>query len=116
MVSRIRGAHRDGSWKAGSVSCRLVLLWGAAGPFFHYSEEWQIVINTSTTIITFLMVFLLQNTQSRDSRAIHLKLNELLRAVSEARNAMVAVENLPDAEIDALRDEFVTLADEPHAP
>jgi low affinity Fe/Cu permease len=91
----------------------LVLVWAAAGPFVRYSESWQIIINTGTTIITFLMVFLLQKTQARDSRTIHLKLNELLRAVSDARNAMVAVERLPDARLDELRGEFETIADEP---
>jgi low affinity Fe/Cu permease len=94
------------------VAFGMVLAWGAAGPAFHYSEAWQIVINTSTTIITFLMVFLLQNTQMRDSRAIHLKLNELLRAVSEARTAMVGVEELSDARINELKVEFRSLAEE----
>lgn len=88
----------------------MVIVWAIAGPFFHYSEQWQIVINTSTTIITFLMVFLLQNTQARDSRAIHLKLNELLRAVAEARNDLVAVETLPDSRLDELKVEYATLA------
>ena len=94
----------------------LVIVWALAGPVFHYSEEWQIVINTGTTIITFLMVFLLQNTQARDSRAIHLKLNELLRAVADARNDLVAVENLPDARLDQLKHEYAVLAEECTTP
>jgi low affinity Fe/Cu permease len=94
------------------TACALVLLWAAAGPYFHYSEPWQIVINTSTTIITFLMVFLLQSTQMRDSAAIHLKLNELLRAVTDARNELVSLEKLPDAELATLHEEFSRLARE----
>ena len=90
----------------------LVVLWAASGPFFHFSDSWQMVINTGTTIITFLMVFLLQSSQRRDSRAIHLKLNELLRAVEQARNTIVAVESLPDDRLDALHSEFVALSAE----
>ena len=94
------------------IAFGMVVLWGLAGPMFHYSEQWQIVINTGTTIITFLMVFLLQNTQTRDSRAIHLKLNELLRSISEARNDLVAAENLPDARLDQLKHEYAALAED----
>ena len=90
----------------------IVVLWGLAGPVFHYSEQWQSVINTGTNIITFLMVFLLQNTQTRDSRAIHLKLNELLRSISEARNDLVSAENLPDARLDQLKHEYAALAED----
>ena len=93
----------------------LVLAWGVAGPFYHYSEQWQIVINTGTTIITFLMVFLLQSTQMRDSTAIHLKLNELLRAVGDARNDLVALEKMPDAQLQVLREEFTRISDEAQA-
>ncbi|MES3036117.1 MAG: low affinity iron permease family protein [Gemmatimonadota bacterium] len=94
------------------IALALVLVWAVSGPAFGFSEEWQILINTGTTIITFLMVFLLQSTQMRDSRAIHLKLNELLRAVSDARDAMVAVEKLPDDALEELRGEFETLAEQ----
>ncbi len=94
------------------IALGMVVIWAMCGPFFHYSEPWQIVINTSTTIITFLMVFLLQNTQARDSRAIHLKLNELLRSIAEARNDLVAAENLPDAKLDALKHEYAALAED----
>lgn len=90
----------------------LVVLWAIAGPFYHYSQSWQMVINTGTTIITFLMVFLLQNTQMRDSTAIHLKLNELLRAVTDARTELVALEKMPDAHLELLREEFTQLAAE----
>jgi low affinity Fe/Cu permease len=84
----------------------LVIVWGLTGPYFHYSTDWQLVINTGTTIITFLMVFLIQNTQNRDARALHLKVDELLRAIGEARTRMVNLEKLSESELDALEAEF----------
>ena len=83
-----------------------VLVWLVTGPVFHYSDTWQLVINTSTTIVTFLVVFMIQNTQNRDAKAIHLKLDELLRAVSAARTGMVDLEDLPDEELKRLEAEF----------
>ena len=83
-----------------------ILAWGITGPLFHFSDTWQLVINTATTIITFLMVFVIQNTQNRDTRAIQLKLDELLRAVQGARTRLVALETLSDAELDELEKEF----------
>ena len=83
-------------------------LWAMSGPYFHYSDTWQLVINTSTTIITFLMVFLIQASQNRDSRAIHLKLDELIRT-SRARNAFADLENATDRELDTFAAEFKTL-------
>lgn len=83
-----------------------VLLWLATGPLFHYSDTWQLVINTATTIITFLVVFMIQNTQNRDAKAIHLKLDELLRAVETARTRLVDLEDLPDEELARLESEF----------
>lgn len=80
----------------------VVVIWALTGPIFHYSDTWQLVINTGTTIVTFLMVFLIQNTQNRDARAIHLKLNELIHAVDKAKNKMIDVENLSDVELDEL--------------
>src|SRR5262249_51512669 len=77
----------------------LILLRALTGPFFHFSDTWQLVVNTATTIVTFLMVFLIQNTQNRDARAIHLKLDELIRGVKGARTAMVALENATDDEL-----------------
>jgi low affinity Fe/Cu permease len=74
----------------------VIVIWGTTGPVFHYSDTWQLVINTGTTIITFLMVFLIQNTQNRDARAINLKLNELIHAVDKARDQMIDIENLSD--------------------
>lgn len=87
----------------------VIVLWAITGPVFAYSDTWQLVINTGTTIITFLMVFLIQNTQNRDSRAVHLKLDELIRSVRNARNEMVGLENLTDQELDALQHEFAQL-------
>ena len=87
----------------------VIVAWAATGPIFHFSDTWQLVINTGTTIVTFLMVFLIQNTQNRDARAIHLKLDELLRAVKGARTAMVALETSTDEELAELQEEFERL-------
>ena len=88
----------------------LVAAWGIAGPFYHFSDSWELVINTSTTIITFLMVFLIQNTQNRDAMAIHLKLDELLRALEGARNSLVDLETLSDEEMNRLKEEFARIS------
>jgi low affinity Fe/Cu permease len=85
--------------------------WAVTGPAFHYSDTWQLVINTGTTIVTFLMVFLIQNTQNRDAKAMHLKLDELIRAVSSARNRLVHLEDLSDADLATLEAEFKKLHD-----
>ena len=87
----------------------LIVGWGATGPIFHFSDTWQLVINTFTTIVTFLMVFLIQNTQNRDSKAIHLKLDELLRGVKGARTGLVNLEELTEDELDKLQNEFQRL-------
>jgi low affinity Fe/Cu permease len=87
----------------------IIVGWGLTGPLFRYSDTWQLVINTGTTIVTFLMVFLIQNTQNRDARAIHLKLDELLRAVAKARTGLVDLEELSDEELDGLHHEFQEL-------
>jgi low affinity Fe/Cu permease len=87
----------------------IVVIWGFTGPYFHYSDAWQLVINTSTTIITFLMVFLIQNTQNRDSRAIHLKLDELIKAARGARNSMIDLDQLSDEELRQLEAEYKRL-------
>ena len=84
----------------------IILMWGLTGPIFHFSDTWQLVINTSTTIITFLMVFLIQNTQNRDAKAIQLKLDELIRSIEKARNNLVDLEDLSDEELDKLEEEF----------
>ncbi|MES2653626.1 MAG: low affinity iron permease family protein [Bacteroidota bacterium] len=87
-----------------------VVLWAASGPLFDYSETWQLVINTGTTIITFLMVFLIQKAQNKDGKAIQLKLNELIAAHERASNRMVDIEDLTEAELDQLHKFYVTLA------
>ena len=86
-----------------------VLGWAATGPIFHFSDTWQLVINTGTTIVTFLMVFLIQNTQNRDAKAMHLKLDELLRGVEGARTGLVDLEDLSDEELARLQQQFQRL-------
>ena len=97
-----RSSHYLGSRWAFVAAIGVILLWAVTGPIFHYSDSWQLVINTGTTIVTFLMVFLIQNTQNRDARAIHLKLNELIHAIDKAKNKMIDVEKLSDLELDEL--------------
>lgn len=87
----------------------VIVLWAATGHFFHYSDTWQLIINTGTTIVTFLMVFLIQNTQNRDSRAIQLKLDELIRSVTGARNKLMDLETLTDEDLDDFQKEFERL-------
>ena len=91
----------------------LIIAWAVTGPFFHYSDTWQLIINTSTTIVTFLMVFLLQNTQNRDTAAIQLKLDELIRANQNARNMMLGLEDLSEDELRRLKATFASLAQRP---
>ncbi len=81
----------------------IIVLWAVTGPIFHFSDTWQLVINTGTTIVTFLMVFLIQNTQNRDARAINLKLNELIHAIDAAGDQMMDIENLSDEELDIMQ-------------
>ena len=90
------------------VGVFVVLVWGLSGPFFHFSDTWQLVINTGTTIATFLVVFLIQSAQNRDARALHLKLDELLRAVEHARTSLVALESRTDEELDRVQQQFNT--------
>ena len=99
-----------------------VIAWAISGPYFHYSDNWQLVINTGTTIVTFLMVFLIQNAQNRESRAVHLKLDELILAVRNARNEMIEIENLTEEQLEKLSERHHTRAQregttpgEPHA-
>ena len=91
------------------VALAAIVAWVMLGPYFHYSDTWQLVINTATTIVTFLMVFLIQNTQNRDAKAIHLKLDELIRSVKGARNHLVDLEDLSDKELARLQQEFQRL-------
>jgi low affinity Fe/Cu permease len=87
----------------------IIVVWGATGPAFHFSDTWQLIINTGTTIVTFLMVFLIQNTQNRDAKAVHLKLDEIIRAIEGARNELVDLEKLSDEELDHLEKQFERL-------
>jgi low affinity Fe/Cu permease len=98
-----------GSPYAFAAAVLVVVAWAVCGPTFHYSDTWQLVINTGTTIATFLVVFMIQNTQNRDARAIHLKLDELIRAVESARDMLVDAEDLPDEELARLAREFQRL-------
>ena len=98
-----------GSPWASLIAFTVVVIWAASGPLFNYSDHWQLIINTGTTIVTFLMVFLIQNSQNRDGRAIHLKLYELIRSVKGARNTLVNLENCTDEELERLGREFERL-------
>jgi low affinity Fe/Cu permease len=98
-----------GSPWAFTLAIAIIIIWGISGPVFGYSDTWQLIINTGTTIITFLMVFLIQNTQNRDAKVIHLKLDELIRATKRARNHLVDLEDLSDDEIRELEQEFQRL-------
>lgn len=99
-------SHVIGSPFAFIIAVLVVLVWAITGPIFGFSDTWQLVINTGTTIVTFLVVFMIQNTQNRDSKAIQLKLDELLRAVGEARTGMVDLEDMSDEELKRLEEEF----------
>lgn len=94
-----------------SIAVAIIILWALTGPLFHFSDIWQLVINTSTTIVTFLMVFLIQNTQNRDSEAIQIKLDELIRAMERAHNALLDLEELEEADLDRIRADYEKLAE-----
>lgn len=98
-----------GSPWAFAAAAASIVVWASLGPAFAYSDTWQLVINTGTTIITFLMVFLIQNTQNRDARAMHLKLDELIRSIRSARNRLIDLEELSDEELKQLQKEFQRL-------
>jgi low affinity Fe/Cu permease len=103
-----------GSPWAFTLAIVVIVTWAITGPIFHYSDTWQLVINTGTTIVTFLMVFLIQNTQNRDSKAIHLKLDELIRCIKGARDEMVNLENFSDEDLKSLQEQFVHLVEHSH--
>jgi low affinity Fe/Cu permease len=103
-------AHRSAvllgsAWAFGGAAL-VITVWLLTGPTFHFSDTWQLIINTATTIITFLMVFLIQNTQNRDAKAMHLKLDELIRAIKNARNELLDLEDLSDEELKKLEEQF----------
>jgi low affinity Fe/Cu permease len=93
-------------------ACLIIVIWALSGPFYGFSDTWQLVINTSTTILTFLMVFLIQNTQNRDSHAIHLKLDELIKSIDSARNQLIDIEDNTDEAMDLFDKEFDTIRSE----
>jgi low affinity Fe/Cu permease len=95
-----------GSAWAFGIAILIIVIWGLTGPAFHYSNTWQLIINTGTTIVTFLMVFLIQNTQNRDAKAAHLKLDEIIRALEGARNELIDLEKLADEDLTSLEKQF----------
>jgi low affinity Fe/Cu permease len=97
------------------IAVIIIMLWAITGPIFHFSDTWQLVINTSTTIVTFLMVFLIQNTQNRDTEVLQIKLDELIRAIENAHNALLDLEELNDEEIDLVRADYEKLAQDARA-
>ena len=109
-----RTSRAAGHPAAFCVAVLVILGWAVCGPIFGYSDTWQLIINTGTTIITFLMVFLIQNTQNRDSTAMHLKLDELIRALDSAQNTVMNLEELGDKDLQVIRKRYQALADKAH--
>ena len=105
-----RASDIVGSSGAFVVAVAIVVIWATSGPFFGFSDTWQLIINTGTTILTFLTIFLIQNTQNRDAKAIHLKIDELLRSIKTARNTLIDVEDFSDEEIEKLHQQFVVIS------
>jgi low affinity Fe/Cu permease len=103
-------ARASGKPAAFALAISSIVIWAVLGPVFHFSDTWQLVINTATTIVTFLMVFLIQNTQNRDSEAMQLKLDELIRATKGCHNAVLDIEELSEDELDRLKTEYAQLA------
>jgi low affinity Fe/Cu permease len=110
LVSRVVTHWAGSSWAFG-LAALVVVVWLVTGPLFHYSDTWQLVINTGTTVVTFLMVFLIQRSQNKDSRAVHLKLNEIVSALEGASNRLVDVEDLSEEELTILHGYFCTLSE-----
>jgi low affinity Fe/Cu permease len=112
LFARFAGAVARGTGRSSTFAVALVvvLAWAVTGPMFHYSDTWQLCINTGTTIVTFLMVFLIQNTQNRDGAAIQMKLDELIRATKGAQDTLLDLEDQGDAELRALRTKYLELA------
>lgn len=106
-----RSARAVGSYWAFLLAVLVIVVWGATGPFFRFSDTWQLIINTGTTVVTFLMVFLIQNSQNRESRIVALKLDELLRGVEGARTSFVDLEHLSDDELRVIQAEFERMSD-----
>jgi low affinity Fe/Cu permease len=105
-------AHASGKPVTFALCCLVIIVWAVTGPIFHYSDTWQLIINTGTTIVTFLMVFLIQNTQNRDGAALQAKLDELIRVTEAARNAYVGIEKMPEKRLEELREDCAVEAAE----
>ena len=108
-------AHAVGSYLAFLIALLTIVVWALTGPYFNYSDTWQLFINTGTTIVTFLMVFLIQNTQNRETRIVALKLDELLRGVEGARTGLVELDHMSDEDLERVRQEFARMRDK-YAP
>jgi low affinity Fe/Cu permease len=106
-----RASSAMGSSWAFCLAALTIIIWAVAGPIFHFSETWQLVINTGTTIVTFLMIFLVQNTQNRDAKATHLKLDELIHAVGKARNTLIEAEELSDKQLETYKKKLYKVAE-----
>ena len=109
-------AAKTAGWVGSPWACTLavltIVLWAGSGAYFHYSDTWQLVINTGTTIITFLVVFLIQNTQNRNDRAVQLKLDEIIRSIHSAHNEMIDIEELSDTELEQLAKQYHRVREE----
>ena len=105
----LKATKATGTSMAFILALSAIVIWGLTGPLFHYSDTWQLVINTSTTIITFLMVFLIQRTQNKDAQAIHIKLNEIVAALEGASNRLIDVEDLSESELETLHKHYQKL-------
>jgi low affinity Fe/Cu permease len=111
-VFATQAANWVGTKWAFLIALLTILIWLVSGPYFHYSNTWQLIINTGTTVITFLVVFLIQNTQNRDAKAIHLKLDEIIKSLDKAHNEMIDIEHLSDAELQRLADRYQRVREE----
>jgi low affinity Fe/Cu permease len=111
-VFATHAANLVGTKWAFLLAMLVIMGWLASGPYFHYSDTWQLIINTGTTVVTFLVVFLIQNTQNRDARAIHLKLDEIIKSIDQAHNEMIDIEHLSDAELEKLAHKYQRVREE----
>jgi low affinity Fe/Cu permease len=111
-VFATRAANAVGNKWAFLAAMFIIVLWLVSGPYFHYSDTWQLIINTGTTVVTFLVVFLIQNTQNRDARAIHLKLDEIIKSIDQAHNEMIDIEHLSDDELQKLANKYQKVREE----
>lgn len=107
-------ARASGKPATFALAVLVLVVWAVSGPFFHFSDTWQLVINTGTTIITFLMVFLIQSTQNRESAALNLKVDEILRSSKGAKNALLDLEEMEESELDVIHDNYLRMAENAH--